>query len=161
MSKNTNIIFNSLILIRQLNPHWVVERLSTSTSIEVNIEIKITKLDYSLTLRAMSHEEIYGQPVPGNLREEKAFTFECSPIFLVDSKKMFENWPVCYQSGHVVCTAVGCLQKVASSDKALGALMFPTLIFTFKAVFFSRGKLKIYLLSPSRGIITWRRFVWF
>ena len=65
-------------------------------------------------LRAMSHEAIYGQPVQGNLQEEKAFTFECSPISLVDRKTMFENWPVCYQSGHVVKVV-----KVASCDNAL------------------------------------------
>ncbi len=31
----------------------------------------------------MSHQAIYWQPVPGNLHEEKTFTFQCSYIFLV------------------------------------------------------------------------------
>ena len=44
--------------------------------------------------RAMSHEAIYRQPVPGNLHEEKAFTFECSPISLVDRKTMLGKWLV-------------------------------------------------------------------
>ena len=62
----------------------------------------------------MSHKAIYGQPVPGNLQEGKAFTFQCSPISLLDRKTMFENLPVCYQSGHVVKVV-----KVASCDNAL------------------------------------------
>ena len=42
-------------------------------------------------LRAMSQESIYGQPVPGNLHEEKALPFQCSPFSLVDRETMFEN----------------------------------------------------------------------
>ena len=76
----------------------------------------------------MSHEAIYGQPVPGNLHEEMAFTFECSPISLVDRKTMFENWPVCYQSGHVVCTAVGCLQVGSKSCLEWQGPYTPTLL---------------------------------
>ncbi len=64
----------------------------------------------ALNLRPMSHEAIYRQPVPGNLQEEKAFTFECSRIFLRDRKTLFEKLLMCYRSGPVECTAVGCLQ---------------------------------------------------
>ena len=71
----------------------------------------------------MSNEAIYGQPVPGNLHEENASTFECSPISLVDRKTMFANWPVIYQSGHVEyalqLVATKLPAEVASCDKAL------------------------------------------
>ena len=39
----------------------------------------------------MSHEAINKQPVPGNLQEEKPFTFQCSGIVLIDYKTLFEN----------------------------------------------------------------------
>ena len=42
-------------------------------------------------LRAISHEAIYGQPVQGNLQEERAFTFECSPYLLVDHKTLLKK----------------------------------------------------------------------
>ena len=60
--------------------------------------------------RDMSHKAIYRQPVPGNLQEEKPFTFQCSPIFLVDYKILFENQLMGHRSGPVACTEVGCLQ---------------------------------------------------
>ena len=41
--------------------------------------------------KALLHEAIFGQPVPGNLHVEKAFTFEHSPISLVDRRTMFEK----------------------------------------------------------------------
>ncbi len=53
----------------------------------------------------MSHEAIYRQPVPGNLHEEKAFSFECSHIFLNDRKTLFEKLLLCYENGPVSCTA--------------------------------------------------------
>ena len=36
--------------------------------------------------------------------------------FLVDCKTMFEKWIMCYQSGPVACTAVGCLQVACKSS---------------------------------------------
>ena len=77
----------------------------------------------------MSHDAIYGQPVPGNLHEVKAFTFECSPIFLVIRRTMFETWPFCYQSGNVVyalqLVAPKLPAKVASCDKAIHVQKYP------------------------------------
>ena len=34
----------------------------------------------------MSREALYGQPVPGNLQEEKAFPFECLKFFFCGSQ---------------------------------------------------------------------------
>ena len=66
-------------------------------------------------LRAMSHKAIYRQPVPCDLQEKKPFTFECSHIILGDRKTLFEKNIMCYQSGHVECNAVDCLQVACKS----------------------------------------------
>ena len=52
-------------------------------------------------LRAMSNWASYRQPVPGNLQEEKPFTFQFLGIFLVYNKTLYENWIMYYRSGPV------------------------------------------------------------
>ncbi len=92
----------------------------------------------SRNLRAMSHEAIYRQPVPGNLHEEKTFTIQCSYIFLGDHEMMrhcLKNYSCAikvalYHALQLVASKLPV--KVASCDKALrsqgsfsGSSLFP------------------------------------
>ena len=49
-----------------------------------------------LHVRTMSHEAIYRQPVPGNLQEEEAFSYDFSHSFLGDGKTPFVKSLMCY-----------------------------------------------------------------
>ena len=47
--------------------------------------------------RAMLHEAIYRQSVPGNLKEENPFTLNiCSHNFVGNHETLFEQLLVCY-----------------------------------------------------------------
>ena len=64
----------------------------------------------------MSHEAIYRQPVQGFSKRGNAFTFQCLHCLLVDRRTLFkQKRPLCYQSGHVTCKTVGCLQVACKS----------------------------------------------
>ena len=80
----------------------------------------------------MSHEAIYSQwergmqilaftilvkknSLPGNLPEEKAFTFQGSKILLVDRKTFLKKLLMCYRSVPVACAAAGCLKVACKS----------------------------------------------
>ena len=45
----------------------------------------------SNSVRAMSQKAIYGQPVPGNLHEDRAIIFECSFTAFEGCEMMFEK----------------------------------------------------------------------
>lgn len=53
----------------------------------------------------MSHEAIYRQPVPGHLQDEKAVTFQCLPLNLVDHNTMFS------------CSNEPCATKIQNGDE--------------------------------------------
>ena len=68
--------------------------------------------------RSMSHEAIY-RAISMKMNGVSSYPFT---YILGEPKTLFEKLLMCYQSGRVVCTAVGCLQvacKVAACDKAL------------------------------------------
>ena len=77
--------------------------------------IAFPHLDNLWSFRAMSHEAIYRQPVPGNLQEDNSFSFECLHTFIGNRKTLFAKLLMCYRGGPVACTAVACLQVACKS----------------------------------------------
>ena len=78
----TKIFFHFFVLIlnlpdSELGILWVSLNHSPKLSKGPLLNCSHVKGFFQTYLRAMSLEAIYGQPVPGNLQEEKALPFDC------------------------------------------------------------------------------------